>query len=116
MLDKKSEESWTNPEEDRGWSRESHEQYMARRSAEEDLINKERFSKTKATDNQVGGDHYKDCVIQPVEYIIKNKLDFLEGNVVKYITRHRTKGQEEDIRKVIHYCELILQHKYEKWK
>jgi hypothetical protein len=116
MLDKKSEESWTNPEEDRGWSRESHEQYMARRSAEEDLINKERFSKTKATDNQVGGDHYKDCVIQPVEYIIKNKLDFLEGNVVKYITRHKTKGQEEDIRKVIHYCELILQHKYEKWK
>ena len=116
MLDKKSEESWTNPEEDRGWSRESHEQYMVRRSAEEDLINKERFSKTKATDNQVGGDHYKDCVIQPVEYIIKNKLDFLEGNVVKYITRHRTKGQEEDIRKVIHYCELILQHKYEKWK
>jgi len=116
MLGKKSEESWTNPEEDRGWSRESHEQYMARRSAEEDLINKERFSKTKATDSQVGGDHYKDCVIQPVEYIIKNKLDFLEGNVVKYITRHRTKGQEEDIRKVIHYCELILQHKYEKWK
>jgi len=116
MLDKRSEDSWTNPEEDRGWSRESHEQYMARRSAEEDLINKERFSKTKATDNQVGGDHYKDCVIQPVEYIIKNKLDFLEGNVVKYITRHRTKGQEEDIRKVIHYCELILQHKYEKWK
>ena len=102
--------------DDRGWSRESHEQYMARRSEEEDLINKERFSKTKATDNQVGGSHYKDCVIQPVEYIIKNKLDFLEGNVVKYITRHRTKGQEEDIRKVIHYCELILQHKYEKWK
>ena len=116
MSDKESEESWTNPDEDRGWSRESHEQYMARRSAEEDLINKEKFSKTKATDNQVGGNHYKDCVIQPVEYIIKNKLDFLEGNVVKYITRHKTKGQEEDIRKVIHYCELILQHKYEKWK
>ena len=116
MSDKKSEESWTNPKEDRGWERESHEKYMARRSAEEDLINKEKFSKTKATDNQVGGNHYKDCVIQPVEYIIKNKLDFLEGNVVKYITRHKTKGQEEDIRKVIHYCELILQHKYEKWK
>jgi len=116
MSDKKLEESLINPEEDRGWSRESHEQYMARRSAEEDLINKEKFSKTKATDNQVGGNHYKDCVIQPVEYIIKNKLDFLEGNVVKYITRHKTKGQEEDIRKVIHYCELILQHKYEKWK
>ena len=40
MSDKESEESWINPEEDRGWSRESHEQYMARRSAEESLINK----------------------------------------------------------------------------
>jgi hypothetical protein len=87
MLDKKSEESWTNPEEDRGWSRESHEQYMYRRNHEEDLL--------KGT--------YK--------YEYDNAT-----NVVKYITRHKTKGQEEDIRKVIHYCELILQHKYAKWK
>ena len=114
MLDKESEESWTNPEEDRGWSRESHEQYMARRSAEEDLINKERFSRTKATDKQVGGSHYKDCVIQPVDYIVKNNLDFLEGNVVKYITRHKLKGGVEDIKKVIHYAELILEKKYGK--
>ena len=114
MSDKESEESWINPEEDRGWSRESHEQYMARRSAEEDLINKERFSKTKATDNQVGGSHYKDCKIMPIEYIYKNKLDFLEGNVVKYITRHKLKGGVEDIKKVIHYAELILEKKYGK--
>ena len=71
---------------------------------------------SKALATQVGGNHYRDCGIQPVEYIHANKLDYFEGNVVKYITRHRTKGQEEDIRKVIHYCELILQHKYEKWK
>ena len=117
MSDKKSEESWTNPEEDRGWSRESHEQYMYRRKKEEDLLKGTyKYEYDNATDKQIGGSHYKDCVIQPVEYIIKNKLDFLEGNVVKYITRHKTKGQEEDIRKVIHYCELILQHKYEKWK
>ena len=69
-----------------------------------------------ASEIQVGGSHYKDCVIQPIDYIVKNKLDFLEGNVVKYITRHKTKGQEEDIRKVIHYCELILEHTYGKWK
>ena len=72
--------------------------------------------KETASARQVGGNHYKDCVIQPTEYIVKNKLDFLEGNVVKYITRHKTKGQEEDIRKVIHYCELILEHTYDKWK
>jgi len=72
--------------------------------------------KETGSDRQVGGNHYKDCVIQPTEYIVKNKLDFLEGNVVKYITRHKTKGQEEDIRKVIHYAELILEYTYGKWK
>jgi len=97
-------------EEDRGWSTESHEQYMARRRAEEEIISKQKSP--KATDKQVGGDHYKDCVIQPVDYILKNNLDFLEGNVVKYITRHKTKNGIEDIRKVIHYAELILELKY----
>jgi len=114
MSDKGSEECLINPEEDRGWSRESHEQYMARRSAEESLINKERFNKTKPSDKQIGGNHYKDCAIQPVDYIVKNNLDFLEGNVVKYITRHKTKNGIEDIRKVIHYAELILEKKYGK--
>jgi len=66
-------------------------------------------------DKQVGGSHYKDCGIQPVEYIYSNGLDFLEGNVVKYITRHRTKGDgEQDIRKVIHYAQMILQMEYNK--
>ena len=96
--------------EDRGWSTESHEQYMARRRAEEEIISKQKSP--KATDKQVGGDHYKDCVIQPVDYILKNNLDFLEGNVVKYITRHKTKNGIEDIRKVIHYAELILELEY----
>ena len=63
-----------------------------------------------ATERQVGGDHYKSCKIQPVDYIVENNLTFLEGNVVKYITRHRRKGEgASDIEKVIHYCELILE-------
>jgi len=35
---------------------------------------------------QEGGCHYKDMPIQPVEYIHKNGLGFIEGCVVKYIT------------------------------
>ena len=46
-------------------------------------------------------------------YIVENNLTFLEGNVVKYITRHRRKGEgASDIEKVIHYCELILEKDY----
>ncbi len=122
MSDKESEESWTNPDYDRGMSRESHEQYMARKLKQDKEEYQERMKGTyeyeygKATDKQVGGSHYKDCVIQPVDYIVENKLDFLEGNVVKYITRHKLKGGIEDIKKVIHYAELILELRYGKEK
>ena len=37
---------------------------------------------------QIGGDHYKKMAIQPSHYIVKNKLGWYEGNIVKYITRH----------------------------
>ncbi len=63
-------------------------------------------------DKQVGGSHYKDMKVQPVDYIVGNGLSFLEGNVVKYITRHRAKHGAEDIKKVIHYCEMILETEY----
>ena len=70
-----------------------------------------------ALSKQVEGSHYKECKIQPVEYIVGNNLDFLEGNIVKYITRHKTKGEgSADIKKVIHYAELILELVYGKEK
>ena len=68
--------------------------------------------KEAALDKQEGGQHYKDKAIQPIVYIHANKLGFCEGNVVKYITRHKEKNGAEDIRKVIHYCELLLELEY----
>ena len=65
-----------------------------------------------ALDKQVGSNHYKLTAIQPVEYIYANNLSFCEGNVVKYITRHRNKNKEEDVRKALHYCQLILKLEY----
>ena len=68
----------------------------------------------KPLDQQVGGQHSKGCRIQPVEYIHANGLDYLEGNVIKYITRHRTKGEgRKDIEKAIHYAQLILEMEYD---
>lgn len=64
-------------------------------------------------DTQVGGDHYSKLAIQPVEYITKNKLSYLEGNVIKYLTRHRFKGGKEDLLKAQHYIEMILEMEYE---
>jgi len=61
---------------------------------------------------QVGGKHYKDMKIQPAEFINENKLLFAEGNAIKYICRHSTKGKEEDVKKAIHYLEMILERDY----
>lgn len=63
-------------------------------------------------DFQVGGSHYKDTKIQPVEYIKANNLDYFEGNAVKYITRHRVKGGRADLEKAIHYLQMILELDY----
>jgi hypothetical protein len=62
--------------------------------------------------NCVGGGHYKSFAIQPTEYIVKNRLDWCEGNIVKYISRHRGKGGAEDVRKAIHYAQLLLKLEY----
>jgi hypothetical protein len=61
---------------------------------------------------QVGGSHYANMKIQPVEFIAANNLGFLEGNIVKYVCRHHAKNGAEDIKKALHYCELLLQTKY----
>jgi hypothetical protein len=61
---------------------------------------------------QEGGDHYKKLKIQPIEFIHANELDFLQGNVVKYITRHKDKNKAADVRKALHYCQLILELQY----
>ena len=60
----------------------------------------------KATDKQIRGNHYKNFKIQPIEFITKNKLSFIQGCVVKYICRFDRKNGKEDLDKIIHYCEL----------
>ena len=62
----------------------------------------------KAKDTQVGGSHYKDLAIQPIEFIRSNNIPYFEANVIKYVTRHKSKGGKQDIEKAIHYLELIL--------
>lgn len=65
-----------------------------------------------ALDVQAGGKHYKEFSIQPLEYIVKNGIDYMEGNVVKYVTRHESKNGIEDLRKAQHYLQLIAEFKY----
>jgi hypothetical protein len=50
--------------------------------------------------------------IQPVEYIYRNGLGFIEGAVIKYVSRHKAKGGAEDLRKAAHFIELLLELEY----
>ena len=61
---------------------------------------------------QEGGGHYKDRGIQPLEYTMQNNLSFCEGNVVKYISRYKSKNGIEDLAKVIHYALLTSYEVY----
>tara|TARA_B110000902_G_scaffold103796_1_gene122564 strand:- start:103 stop:375 length:273 start_codon:yes stop_codon:yes gene_type:complete len=64
---------------------------------------------TKAIDTQVGGDHYKLMKIQPLEFIMANNMSYCEANVVKYVSRWRSKNGVEDLRKARHYIDLLIE-------
>ena len=62
-----------------------------------------------ALSEQIGGNHYTNLPIQPVEYIFKNNLGYFEGNVIKYVTRWKSKNGIEDLKKAKHYLELLIE-------
>ena len=62
----------------------------------------------KSFKKQVGGSHYKKYKIQPVEFIIKNNIGFVEGNIIKYVLRFKEKGGVSDLEKAKHYIELLI--------
>jgi hypothetical protein len=62
-----------------------------------------------ANNVQIGGTHYQNKSIQPWDYIVSNGLGYLEGCVVKYVSRHSEKGGVEDLRKAQHYLEKLIE-------
>lgn len=58
---------------------------------------------------QIGGDHYKSKAIQPWDFIVTNNLGYLEGNIVKYVSRWREKGGVHDLQKAQHYLAKLIE-------
>ncbi len=59
---------------------------------------------------QEGGKHYLSMRIQPERFIYENAIGFHEGNVIKYVCRHKSKGGVTDLRKARHYLDLLIAH------
>jgi len=67
----------------------------------------------KASGTQIGGSHYSNMAIQPTEFIHKNNLSFIQGNIIKYVCRYKSKGGIEDLNKAKHYIDLLIEFEEE---
>ena len=57
----------------------------------------------------VGGSHYLQFMIQPVEFITRNKIPYMEACAIKYLCRWRAKNGRQDLQKAQHYIELLIE-------
>ena len=62
-----------------------------------------------ANEIQVAGTHYKDKAIQPWDYIVSNNMGYLEGNIIKYVSRWKDKGGLADLKKAQHYLQKLIE-------
>lgn len=79
-----------------------------------DICDLEIQPKAKAIDLQVGGDHYKSMPIQPITYVMANGIPFPEGNIIKYVTRWRSKGGLKDLEKARHMLDVLIEFERER--
>jgi len=52
--------------------------------------------------------HYNRHAIQPIDFIMKNKLSYCVGNVIKYVVRHKYKNGLEDLLKARQYIDFLI--------
>jgi hypothetical protein len=64
---------------------------------------------SKANKIQVGGNHYREKAIQPWDFIVANNIGFLDGNVIKYVARYRSKNGVQDLLKARHYLDKLIE-------
>lgn len=69
---------------------------------------------SEANKKQVGGDHYKTQAIEPWDYIHRNGIGYLAGNIIKYVSRYDKKGGLNDLRKAQHYLEKLIEEELKK--
>lgn len=58
---------------------------------------------------QVGGNHYSKMKIQPIDFITANGIGYIEGNIIKYVCRYKSKNGVEDLKKAQHYLQMLIE-------
>ena len=75
-----------------------------------DICQRIRDDQQTALAEQVGGDHYKTMAVQPIEFILQNDINYIEGCIIKYLCRWRKKNGIEDLEKARHYLAILIEH------
>lgn len=86
--------------------------YVNDEGQEEDLMRDKMPVNIGALDVQVGGDHYKGMKIQPFTYAMQNNFNAGQFGVLKYISRYKNKNGLEDLRKAMHFLQLLAESEY----
>lgn len=60
-------------------------------------------------ETQIGGSHYKALSYQPITFIVRMRCNFIQGNIIKYVSRYKRKNGKQDLLKVIHYVQLGIE-------
>lgn len=68
--------------------------------------------RTSPLNVQIAGEHYNSLSIQPVEFIYRNGLGFIEGSVIEYVCRHKQKNGKQDLEKAIHFLQVLIELAY----
>ena len=57
--------------------------------------------------DNINPDYYRKG-IETTDYIQSHSMNYLEGNIIKYITRHKSKGGVDDLRKAEWYLTRLI--------
>ena len=59
-------------------------------------------------DRKPGPSHYKQGDIEVIDFIQDQRMDFIEGNIIKYLCRYKFKDGIEDLQKAKHYLDMLI--------
>lgn len=71
---------------------------------------------SEANTQQYGGTHYKNLKVEVWDFITANNIPYMEGNIIRYATRWRDKGGMEDLLKLRHYVDKLIEVEMSKSK
>ena len=90
-------------------------EFMQMQTDREEAVKEQQLSLDKILDSipeQVGGNHYGKLKIDPNTYAMENELNFMQGQIIKYVTRYDLKNGLEDLKKAMHNLEILIEMEY----